>query len=172
MADTIAHIKKEEFIFPETIGMKNSNPEAIQQYLDNQPPDLGEICETLCNIARSEMPGAVEFTYHNAVNFSWSEKVTERICCVWAQKTYVNFLFFFAGGLPDPDGLFEKGTGKRIRHIKVRTVEDAKNPALRAIAEAAWAAAPSSIAMMYAERQARGRRAKTEPVVTTASGLI
>jgi hypothetical protein len=34
--------------------------------------------------------------------------------------------------LADPDGLVE-GTGKRIRHVKCRSVEDTVRPALRAI---------------------------------------
>ena len=132
--------------------MKNATPDAIAGYLKSQPDGIREICEALYEIARSEMPGAYEFTYHNAINFSFSEKVTERICCVWAQKGYVNFLFFFAVGLPDPEGLFEIGTGKRIRHIKVRSIEEARRPALRAIAKAAWRAAPASIAKMHEER--------------------
>jgi hypothetical protein len=37
--------------------------------------------------------------------------------------------------LPDPDGLIE-GTGKRIRHVKVRSAEAAAAPALRAIVDA------------------------------------
>lgn len=135
--------------------MKDSTKDAIQNYLDSQPAELRRICEVLCEIARSEMKGACEFTYHNAVNFSCSEKVTERVCCVWAQKNYVNFLFFFAVGLPDPNGLFEKGSGKRIRHIKVRSVTEANDPALRAIAKAAWAAAPSSIARMHQARRSK-----------------
>jgi hypothetical protein len=37
--------------------------------------------------------------------------------------------------LPDPDGLIE-GTGKRIRHVKVRSAEAAGSPAVRAIVDA------------------------------------
>ena len=34
--------------------------------------------------------------------------------------------------LPDPDGIVE-GTGKRIRHVKCRTLDDVARPALRAL---------------------------------------
>jgi hypothetical protein len=37
--------------------------------------------------------------------------------------------------LPDPEGMME-GTGKRVRHVKVRSVEAAASPALRAIVDA------------------------------------
>ncbi len=37
--------------------------------------------------------------------------------------------------LPDPDGIVE-GTGKRIRHVKCRSLDDVARPALRALIEA------------------------------------
>jgi hypothetical protein len=37
--------------------------------------------------------------------------------------------------LPDPDGIVE-GTGKRIRHVKCRSLDDVARPALRALVEA------------------------------------
>ena len=39
---------------------------------------------------------------------------------------------------PDPDHMLV-GTGKRLRHVKVRTAQDASNPALQHLVEAAWA---------------------------------
>ncbi len=45
---------------------------------------------------------------------------------------HVNVQLADGANLPDPDGLIE-GTGKRIRHVKCRSVEDANRPALRAI---------------------------------------
>jgi hypothetical protein len=36
--------------------------------------------------------------------------------------------------LPDPEAIVE-GTGKRIRHVKCRTLEDVARPALRALLE-------------------------------------
>jgi hypothetical protein len=40
--------------------------------------------------------------------------------------------------LPDPAGLLE-GTGKKLRHAKVRSVEDAERPEIRALIERALA---------------------------------
>ena len=37
--------------------------------------------------------------------------------------------------LADPDGIVE-GTGKRIRHVKCRSLDDVARPALRALIEA------------------------------------
>ena len=43
---------------------------------------------------------------------------------------HVNVQFADGATLPDPTGIME-GTGKRIRHVKCRSVEDARRPALR-----------------------------------------
>ena len=51
---------------------------------------------------------------------------------------YVRLGFFHGAGLPDPAGLLE-GEGKRLRHVKVWTLEQAERPEMRALVAAAWA---------------------------------
>jgi hypothetical protein len=46
-------------------------------------------------------------------------------------KGHVNLQLADGASLPNPDARIE-GTGKRVRHIKVRTVEDARAPWVRA----------------------------------------
>jgi hypothetical protein len=48
----------------------------------------------------------------------------------------VTFGFLCGTSLPDPAGLLE-GTGKNLRHVKLRTAEDVSTPALRKLIEAA-----------------------------------
>lgn len=45
---------------------------------------------------------------------------------------HVNVQLADGAQLPDPDGIVE-GTGKRIRHVKCRTLQDVARPALRAL---------------------------------------
>ena len=45
-------------------------------------------------------------------------------------KEHVTFIFWRGAALPDPEGLLE-GTGKSVRHVKVRTTADVKKPALK-----------------------------------------
>ena len=83
--------------------------------------------------------------YHNAIGHSFSESPWDRICYIAHQpKGYVNFGFFFGVDLPDPTGLIE-GEGKRIRHVKVYTFEEAKNPELLKLVEAAWKKAEKDV---------------------------
>ena len=49
---------------------------------------------------------------------------------------WVNLGFFQGVGLADPEGLLT-GTGARLRHVKVRSLDDAARPALRSLIEAA-----------------------------------
>jgi hypothetical protein len=52
------------------------------------------------------------------------------VCGFMTGKEHVTFIFLRGAALPDPEGLLE-GTGKSVRHVKMRTVEDLKRPALK-----------------------------------------
>ena len=51
-------------------------------------------------------------------------------------KAHANPGFAKGSSLPDPDGVIE-GTGKNLRHVKVRSVEVAESPAIQRLIEAA-----------------------------------
>ena len=124
----------------------------IEEYLSNLSPDLQAITRELCTVARKNMSGANEFIYHDAVGYSLSKSPFDRICYIAPQKGYVNFGFFFGADLPNPKHLLV-GEGKRLRHVKIRSVEDAKNPALGKLVAATWREAPESIAKIHAKRK-------------------
>ncbi|MGZ9222793.1 MAG: DUF1801 domain-containing protein [Anaerolineales bacterium] len=124
----------------------------VEEYLSNFPPDLQAITRELRTVARQNMPGAHEFIYHDAVGYSVSESPFDRICYIAPQKGYVNFGFFFGADLPDPKQLLT-GEGKRLRHVKIRSVKDAKNPALGKLIAATWKEAPDSIAKIHTKRK-------------------
>lgn len=124
----------------------------VEEYLSNLPPDLQAITRELRTVARQNMPGAHEFIYHDAVGYSVSESPFDRICYIAPQKGYVNFGFFFGADLPDPEHLLV-GEGKRLRHVKIRSVKDAKNPALGKLIAATWKEAPDSIAKIHTKRK-------------------
>jgi hypothetical protein len=125
----------------------------VEEFLSNLPSDVQAIARELVAVARKKMPGAHEFIYHNAVGYSVSDSPFERICYVWPQKKgYVNFGFFFGAGLPDPKKLL-MGEGKRLRHVKIWSVDEAKNPALAKLIVQTWKDAPESIAEVHAARK-------------------
>jgi hypothetical protein len=58
------------------------------------------------------------------------------MCFFMVGKYHVTFGFLRGTSLPDPAGLLH-GTGKNVRHVKLHTAEDVKEPALRKLIEAA-----------------------------------
>ena len=124
---------------------------SVQEWLANLDPDIRAITKQLRSVARRNMPKVHEFIYHDAIGYSVNDSPFDRICYVAPQKKgYVNFGFFFGAGLPDPKRLLV-GEGKRLRHIKVRSVQEAKNPALAKLIAAAWKDAPRAIAKIHPE---------------------
>ena len=125
----------------------------VEEFLNSLPSDLQAITRALVSVARKKMPGAHEFIYHNAVGYSVSDSPFDRVCYIWPQKKgYVNFGFFFGSDLPDPQKLLI-GEGKRLRHIKIWSVDEAKNPALAKLIAQTWKEAPESIAGIHARRK-------------------
>ncbi len=95
----------------------------------------------LCAMVKSAMPQAHEvlFASHNHIGYSFSsESMADRICYVCPMKDYVRLGFMFGTHLAEPEQLLV-GEGKRLRHVKVRSVQEARRPALRQLVEAAWA---------------------------------
>jgi hypothetical protein len=128
--------------------MKN-NP-TVDEWLEKHPADLQRLTSELIAVARKNMPGAYEFIYHDAVGYSINESPFDRICYIAPQnKGHVNFGFFFGAGLPDPKNLLQ-GEGKRIRHVKIWSVEEARNPGLAKLIQATWKQAPESVASVHA----------------------
>ena len=53
-------------------------------------------------------------------------------------RSWVNLGFFQGASLIDPQGSLE-GTGAKLRHVKLRTVDDTEQPGVRALIEEAYA---------------------------------
>lgn len=65
-------------------------------------------------------------------------KMSEGHTYVLPHSRHVNLGFYNGADLADPGGLLE-GTGKKLRHVKVRAVDETVNPALRDLVVAALA---------------------------------
>ncbi|HKZ40187.1 MAG TPA: DUF1801 domain-containing protein [Candidatus Hodarchaeales archaeon] len=144
---------------------KNSS---TQEWLEKLSPDLQSITKELIVVARKNMPGVHEFIYHDAIGYSVNDSPFDRICYIAPQKKgYVNFGFFFGAGLVDPKKLLI-GEGKRLRHVKVWSVEEAKNPALAKLIAATWKEAPESMAKVHAGR----KKSKIHQFITLTEFLV
>jgi hypothetical protein len=69
--------------------------------------------------------------YMISIMYSATEKLMKTgICYIGVLKDHVNLGFHQGTSLRDPYGLIE-GTGKRMRHVKIRHMDDVLNPAIR-----------------------------------------
>lgn len=53
-------------------------------------------------------------------------------------RNHLNLGFYQGASLPDPKGLLQ-GDGKRMRHVSLRSAQEADRPAITALIEAAYA---------------------------------
>ena len=75
----------------------------------------------------------------------WGNIVYERkgiFCYIGPQKSWVNLGFYRGVDLPDPEGLLE-GTGKGLRHVKVKKAEDIHTDTLQQLVKDAYRLAGS-----------------------------
>ena len=113
----------------------------IEDFFASYAPEVQDISRVLRAMVKSAMPEAHEvlFASHNHIGYSFSsESMADRVCYVCPMKDYVRLGFMFGTHLADPERLLV-GTGKRLRHVKVRSMQEACRPGLRQLVEAAWA---------------------------------
>jgi hypothetical protein len=69
--------------------------------------------------------------YIVSLHYGPTDRMKDGICYIGVIKDHVNLGFFHGTELADPQRILE-GTGKQMRHIKIRNVSDLFRPAVRA----------------------------------------
>jgi hypothetical protein len=108
---------------------------AIDRWLKSQHPELGEIAASWFERMRACGPDVRE-VMHDGCPTACVEDVAFAYLGVY--KAHVNVGFFRGADLHDPRGLLE-GTGKRMRHVKIRPGADLNSAALAALIWTAYA---------------------------------
>jgi hypothetical protein len=116
-----------------------------EENLASQTDDVQAAARALEAIIRDELPEVVvQYDPGNGLlAFGRSMKMRDLLFALIPHAGWVNLQLADGALLPNPDGLIE-GTGKRIRHVKVRTAEAAAAPRIREIVRAQLAASASS----------------------------
>jgi hypothetical protein len=104
--------------------------------LRGKPEDLKQIARAVRSLVLERMPGAVEWidTGNGLGAYGTEKKMSALLFAIIPHRTHVNLQFADGVELDDPDGLVE-GTGKRIRHVKFCSLEDAARPAARRLVD-------------------------------------
>lgn len=110
---------------------------AFDRHLDATAPAVADIARALRLTVLAAFPDAVE-TFDQAdglLAIGRGRSMRDFQFAIIPHKAHVNLQLADGADLPDPDGRIE-GTGKRIRHVKVRSEEDARSGWVRAVIHA------------------------------------
>lgn len=66
------------------------------------------------------------------------KKMSEGYVYILPYSSWVNLGFYKGADLPDPEGLLE-GSGKKLRHVKIRAAAEADNESIHTLIKAALA---------------------------------
>jgi hypothetical protein len=102
-------------------------------YVKDDNPALQKVVRGVRNLVKTAVPGT-----KTTVN-SWGIPAFEAkdpFCFYMVGKYHVTFGFHYGTSLDDPEKLLE-GTGKNLRHVKLRTVEDLEKKGLKELVLAA-----------------------------------
>lgn len=98
----------------------------------DHPVAIKVVEEALRATIKAECPAILErIDFGNRlIAYGASLQMRDLMFAIIAHRQHVNLQLADGAHLPDPSGIVE-GTGKRIRHVKVRSVEAAGSAAIR-----------------------------------------
>ena len=120
---------------------KIEKAETWDALLERRTPEVQAAARALVGVVLAEAVGAVvHFDRGDGLlAIGTSSAMRDLLFALIPHTNWVNLQLADGAILPDPHGLIE-GTGKRIRHVKVRSAEAAEAPALREVVRAQVAA--------------------------------
>ena len=120
----------------------------IDRFLQAYTPDIRDLTHQVRALIASVTPDADEYLKAGwkVIWYGFGPKMPDQFAVVMPTRNHVGLGFAYGRDLPDPKGKLE-GTGKRMRHVKLRSVADASDPAIAALLRA-------QVALLRAERGA------------------
>jgi hypothetical protein len=110
-----------------------SRKKTSSTYVKDENPELRKIVRGLKSLVTGTVPGTRETV--NAWGIPTFE-ANDPFCFYMVGKNHVTFGFNYGTSLEDPQRLLE-GTGKNIRHVKLRRLEDLEQKGLKQLVQAA-----------------------------------
>ncbi len=120
---------------------KNETHGSFNDVLSSAPAALRPVCNSLREQITSLHKDFVEIVWPRQKIASYGvgpKKMSEHYAYIAVQSSHINLGFYHGASLADPAGLLE-GTGKGLRHIKIRDVAAASQPAVVALLRVAIA---------------------------------
>lgn len=113
----------------------------LEKLLAGRSAEVRKWTRALRKIVRGAVPQSYERCYKgwNVVAFARAPgmKMNDMFCGLSPLKDSVGLYFHAGAKLPDPEGLL-RGSGKSMRHVKVRSDRDIRRAAIRRLVRAAY----------------------------------
>lgn len=103
--------------------------------VDRVAPAMTELALECRLLILGALPGTIEVVWDGQGTAGYGtgpKKMTEQFCWIAPAKNHVTMGFYYGAELPDPTNLLE-GTGKLMRHVKVRNSTQLETGELRAL---------------------------------------
>ncbi|WP_309065410.1 DUF1801 domain-containing protein [Microbacterium sp.] len=120
-------------------GIITSDDAALRRVLESFPDPIPALTLASRELIFDVLPQTVEVVWPRQRTAGYGtgpKKMTEHFSWLAPYQRHLVFGFFYGAELPDPDGLLE-GTGRLLRHVKIRTGADLERPELRRLLEVA-----------------------------------
>ncbi len=117
----------------------------VEDLLKRYPPEVRRWTMVLRRLVRGVAPGVTERVYMGWRVIMYSRekstpgaaaKMSKMFCGIGPLRNGVNLYFHQGAKLPDPDGLLE-GTGKGMRHVKIRNAGHIRAGAIKKLVRGA-----------------------------------
>lgn len=106
---------------------------------DGKSEIVTDIANQLRKILAEILPGITEVNWKTQQIAGYGvgeKKMSEHFCYIAPLKSHVNLGFMYGADLDDPNELME-GSGKALRHIKIKSLDQANDPAVRKLIQKA-----------------------------------
>lgn len=128
--------------------MTEKPAQQLAGFIDKYSPEVAAVARAALAKLRARLPGAVQFVYDNynalVIGFGPTERASDAVFSIAVYPRWVNLFFLNGAGLHDPSRLL-RGSGSRVRSIRLDTASALDAPAVRALmAEAIEASKPFS----------------------------
>ena len=116
-------------------GIVTGDDSEFDRMIGEFAPRVRELALASRALINDVMPRVVEVVWPDQKSAGYGtgpRKMSEQFCWIMPYDEHVVLGFYYGSELPDPERLLE-GTGKLMRHVKIRKSEDLENPALRTL---------------------------------------
>jgi len=121
--------------------MRHPPPKELLQFLEPYDRPIRELALATRSLVLEEMAPCAENMYDAysavALGYGSSERLKDGVVHIAVYAAHVNIGFNHGNELDNKKGLLQ-GTGRRLRHITIKSVADLRNPAVRQYLRAAY----------------------------------